>query len=269
MHDHLATILQTKKTAVATLKEQLAQSPHSDLTKIFHGEIKNPNKKNIYQALAYGSTVKVIAEIKRRSPARGDFSPITDPLVLAREYIVGGASAISVLTDSTAFGGSLDDLATIAHATETINLPLLRKDFLIDPIQIAESILYGADMILLIVAALGDQLPSMLAAARQLNIPALVEVYQAEEIQQAIDAGAEIIGVNNRNLKTFATDTQSAFRLAEHLPQSAIKIAASGIFTPELAKQYHQAGYAAVLVGEALVKAKSPSKWIAACNQNI
>jgi len=265
MQDRLATIIQTKQHEVAALRQKLAQLPGSDLAKIMRGEIKFLPKKNVQQALAYANYVKVIAEIKRRSPARGDFAAITDPLALAKEYITGGAAAISILTDEIAFGGTLDDLQLISSAPETTATPILRKDFLIDPIQIAESILYGADMVLLIVAALGDQLPAMVKAAREFNIPALVEVYKRDEIQQAVDAGAEIIGVNNRNLKTFETNTQTAFELAQHLPKSAIKIAASGIFEIELAKQYHQAGYAAVLVGEALVKSQKPAEWIAAC----
>jgi indole-3-glycerol phosphate synthase len=267
MNDKLEAIIQTKKTEVAVLKQKLAGSQGCDLEKILQGELKFVPKKNVHQVLAYGNHIKVIAEIKRRSPARGDFSDIKNPLELAKQYMAGGASAISVLTDSGAFGGSLKDLEAIAQAAETANTPILRKDFLIDPVQIAESIVYGADMILLIVAALGDQLPVMLKAARALNMPALVEVYKQDEIQQAIDAGAEIIGVNNRNLKTFETDTESAFRLAEYLPKSTIKIAASGIFETTLVKQYHEAGYAAVLVGEALVRSENPAEWIAACKK--
>src|SRR5690606_15571281 len=162
--------------------------------------------------------------------------------------------AISVLTDEVAFGGRAEDLTRIAQSVDTVKTPILRKDFLIDPIQIAESILIGADIILLIVAILGDQLSLMLKKAREFNIHSLVEVYKQDEIQQAVDAGAEIIGVNNRNLSTFVTDTRSAFELAPHLPKSATKIAASGIFETSLAKEYHRAGYSAVLVGEGLVK---------------
>lgn len=265
MHNQLEKILQAKQVEVAYLKEKMAQEPNSTLAKLVRGEITHSPKKDVYAALAYGHHIKVIAEIKRRSPARGDFAPIADPTALAKQYIAGGAAAISVLTDSTAFAGSLEDLNHIAQSIETKNIPLLRKDFLIDPIQIAESILYGADLVLLIVAALGDQLSMMLNAARAFNIPALVEIYKQDEIQIAMDAGAEFIGVNNRNLKTFEIDTQSAFRLAEHLPKSAIKIAASGIFETALAKQYHEAGYAAVLVGEALVKSEDPAKWIREC----
>ncbi len=267
MNNKLALILQTKNVEVAALKQKLTQSPNSYLAKIFRGDMQCSPKKNVHQALSDGNHIKVIAEIKRRSPARGHFAEIKNPLELAKQYIMGGASAISVLTDQAAFGGSLRDLETIAQADETLNIPLLRKDFLIDPVQIAESILYGADMILLIVAALGDQLPVMLKAARAFNIPALVEVYKQDEIQQAIDAGAQMIVVNNRNLKTFETQTDTAFRLAEYLPKSAIKIAASGIFETALAQQYHQAGYAAVLVGEALVKSENAADWIAGCRR--
>jgi len=268
MHNRLTTILDAKQHDVAKLHAHIAQAPTSELAQVFHGNTIFPRKnKNVLHALQYAEHVKVIAEIKRRSPSKGELAQIADPLTLAQQYILGGASAISVLTESTGFGGSLEDLKKISAAPETQNTPILRKDFLIDPIQIAESILYGADMILLIVAVLEKQLPGMLQKARELNIPALVEVHTREEIQQAIDAGAEIIGVNNRNLKTFDIDTQCAFELAEYLPKNAIKIAESGIFECELAREYHQAGYAAVLVGEALVKSVDPKKWLEDCKK--
>lgn len=266
MHNKLTTILQAKQHEVAMLQEKIAQSPNGDLAKIFHGEMVSAHaKKNVLEALAYTSFIKVIAEIKRRSPSKGTLAEISDPLSLVKEYVAGGASAISVLTEKTGFGGKLDDLKMVSVALENTSVPVLRKDFLIDPLQIAESILQGADMILLIVAVLGDQLSPMLKKSRELNIPALVEAHTKEEVQQAVDVGADIIGVNNRNLKTFEINTQCAFDLSEYLPKNTIKIAESGIFTPDLAKKYHQAGYAAVLVGEALVKSMHPANWIAAC----
>lgn len=268
MHNTLEIILAAKKKEVAQLAEKISQAPNSDIAKLMRGEITHAPKKNIQKILAYEDGIKVIAEIKRKSPAKGDFAPIADPCALAQAYIAGGASAISVLTDNFAFGGSVHDLEKLAQAAETKNIPLLRKDFLIDPLQIAESIVYGADMVLLIVAALGNTLDQMLQKTRKLHIAAVVEVYQYDEIQMVTDAGAEIILVNNRNLKTFETNTDTAFQLATHLPKNAIKIAASGIATPALAKAYFQAGYAAVLVGETLVTAQDPSAWIRACRDN-
>jgi indole-3-glycerol phosphate synthase len=262
----LEIILDAKKKEVALLKAEVLRSPQSALAKLMEADVHTP-QKNVRQILSYASVVHVIAEIKRKSPAGGEFASITDPLALAQQYIAGGACAISVLTDHLFFGGSLQDLEKIAHAADTKNTLILRKDFLIDPIQLYESILYGADMVLLIVAALGDQLPAMLQKTKALNLAALVEVYRQDEIQKAVDAGAEIILVNNRNLKTFETNTETAFQLAPYLPKNTINIAASGIMEMDLAKQYHRAGYAAVLVGEALVRSDNPAEWIVACRQ--
>lgn len=267
MHSTLETILAAKKKEVAVLLEKVSRAPQSPIAKLLQGEIVHTPKKEIKKILSYEEGIKVIAEIKRKSPAKGDFAPIADPCLLAQEYIAGGASAISILTDSFAFGGCLQDLEMLAEAPETKNIPLLRKDFLIDPIQIAESIVYGADMVLLIVAALGNNLGAMLQKTCALHMTAIVEIYCRDEIQIATDAGAEIILVNNRNLHTFDTNTDTAFQLAPYLPKNAIKIAASGIATPALAKDYFQAGYAAVLVGETLVTAQNPSAWIRACRE--
>ena len=159
----------------------------------------------------------LIAEIKRKSPSKGVLAVIDDPVALARSYYNGGASALSILTDEKGFGGRLDDLHRISQAIPEI--PLLRKDFLIEPAQIAESVRYGASAVLLIVAVLGDQLSEMLEEARRMRVDALVEVHNENELRTALNAGAEIIGINNRDLKTFSID----LTVSEHLRKADSK----------------------------------------------
>lgn len=197
--------------------------------------------------------LSVIAEIKRRSPSKGVIGKIEDPVRLAQTYLKGGASALSVLTEESAFGGSLHDLARVARAFE--QTPVLRKDFILDPIQLQQAVLAGASAVLLIVAVLGRRTAFFLEEARKLGLEALVEVHNEEELQIALEAGAEIIGVNNRNLSTFAIDLSIAERLAPLIPDSLVKVAESGILTAADRERMQRAGYDAVLIGEALVKA--------------
>ncbi|MES2122207.1 MAG: indole-3-glycerol phosphate synthase TrpC [Chlamydiota bacterium] len=195
----------------------------------------------------------VIAEIKRRSPAKGDLAPIADPVLLASRYAAAGASAFSVLTDGQDFGGSLEDLRQIARAFPEI--PILRKDFIVDVKQIRETVRAGASAVLLIAAVLGEKLPEMIAAAISCGLDPLVEVHNREELEIALVSGAEIIGVNNRNLATFQIDLAVAEALIAHIPSSLIRIAESGVRTAKDAQRMRQAGYDAILVGEALVTA--------------
>jgi len=264
MHDKLVPILEKKQLEVGFLYE-VAKNPDSEIAQIMRLEKKLHPRKNFFHALERAGFIKVIAEVKRRSPSKGLLDEITDPLYLVRQYINGGASAISILTDSYGFGGNVEDLENIANAYARTSIPFLRKDFLIDPIQIGEAMIHGADAILLIVAVLGDQLNMMLEKAQELGIDALVEVHTPQEAEQAVAAGAKIIGVNNRDLRSFQVDTKRAFEILKYLPESVIKIAESGITEPSLAKEYYDAGYAAVLVGEALVKSTTPAEWIKSC----
>lgn len=199
----------------------------------------------------------VIAEIKRRSPARGNLRPDLDPATLARLYESSGASALSVLTDERHFGGSDDDLRA---ARSAVSLPLLRKDFTVDSYQIYEARALGADAVLLIVRSLPDSLlREMLALAAELGMAALVEVHDEAELRRAFQIGAALIGVNNRNLDTLRVDTETSFRLRPLLPAGALAVSESGISTPELAGRLAQAGYDALLVGEALLTAADPA----------
>ena len=209
---------------------------------------------------AAGSSV--IAEVKRRSPSKGDLADITDPAALARQYAAGGAAAISVLTEQRRFGGSLDDLRAVRAAVDT---PLLRKDFIVTPYQLVEARAAGADLALLIVAALtDDQLRALYDEARGLGLTVLVEVHDEAETERAVALGAELIGVNARNLKTLAVDGDTFGRLAPLIPDDRVKVAESGIFGRDDVLRFVSQGARAVLVGEALVKDGDPEQAVRA-----
>jgi indole-3-glycerol phosphate synthase len=209
---------------------------------------------------AAGSSV--IAEVKRRSPSKGDLADITDPAALARQYAAGGAAAISVLTEQRRFGGSLDDLRAVRAAVDT---PLLRKDFIVTPYQLVEARAAGADLALLIVAALtDDQLKALYDEARGLGLTVLVEVHDEAETERAVALGAELIGVNARNLKTLAVDGDTFGRLAPLIPDDRVKVAESGIFGRDDVLRFVSQGARAVLVGEALVKDGDPEQAVRA-----
>jgi indole-3-glycerol phosphate synthase len=207
-----------------------------------------------YDALAVlsaGDGVKVIAEVKRSSPSKGALAMIADPAGLASDYAAGGASVISVLTEQRRFGGSLQDLAEVRAA---VDIPVLRKDFVISSYQLWEARAYGADMILLIVAALDQPtLVGLRERAESLGMTALVEVHDEAETERAVEAGARIIGVNARNLKTLEVDRGTFARLAPRIPAGIVKVAESGVRGPHDVLEYAQAGASAVLVGESLV----------------
>jgi len=197
---------------------------------------------------------QLIAEVKKRSPSKGILCPDFDPLRLARTYAENGAAAISVLTDEQYFGGSLDYLRQIADLN--LGLPLLRKDFIFDRYQLLEARLAGASAVLLIVAMLSaEQLSGLLAATHELNMDALVETHTAEEVAQALQAGARVIGVNNRNLHNFTVNLDTSLRLRATIPARVIMVAESGIHTSEDVARLAAAGVDAMLIGEGLVAA--------------
>lgn len=200
--------------------------------------------------------LSVIAEVKRASPSKGALADIDDPARLASEYAAGGATAISVLTEQRRFRGSLGDLVAVRAAVPT---PLLRKDFVVTDYQLWEGRAAGADLALLIVAALEQrELTSLLELGRQLGLTCLVETHTADEVRRALDAGAEVIGVNNRNLKTLEVDLSHFEELAELIGPQQIKVAESGIASIANAQQMRSAGADAVLVGELLVRHGDP-----------
>ncbi len=198
----------------------------------------------------------VIAEIKKASPSAGVISEQFDPAAIARGYEAGGAAALSVLTDKQFFQGSLEHLE---QARAAVDLPVLRKDFTLDRYHLLQAAVWGADAILLIVAALSDyDLTDLLAQARQLDLDALVEVHNEPELERALAAGADIIGVNNRNLKTLEVSLETSFQLAEQMPDDVLRVSESGIRTSADIQRLLAAGYQAFLVGESLMRQAEP-----------
>ncbi len=204
--------------------------------------------------------LSVIAEVKRRSPSKGVIDAGLDPVARAVAYVAGGADAVSVLTEPEFFDGSMEDLRRVRDA---VGVPVLRKDFTIEPSQIWEARAGGADAVLLIVAALTDgQLVELIDTAAAVGVDALVEVHTAAELERARAAGASIIGVNNRDLTTFRTDLAVAEALAPGLPEGVVTVAESGVSDTAGAGRMHRAGYDAILVGEALVRAPDPARLV-------
>jgi indole-3-glycerol phosphate synthase len=205
--------------------------------------------------------VSVIAEVKRASPSRGAMAAIDDPAALAGDYEAGGASVISVLTEQRRFGGSLDDLTAVRRA---VQVPLLRKDFVVSSYQLWEARAYGADMVLLIVAALEQSaLVSLVERALSIGLLPLVEIHADEELERAVDAGATVIGVNARNLATLEVDRSIFTQVAPRIPEGIVKIAESGVRGPHDLLAYAASGADAVLVGESLVTEKDPRAAVA------
>jgi len=205
--------------------------------------------------------VKIIAEVKRSSPSKGALAAIADPAGLATDYAAGGASVISVLTEKRRFGGSLDDLDSVRLAVDT---PLLRKDFMVSSYQLWESRAHGADVVLLIVAALEQEaLVSLRERAESLGMTALVEVHDESEVERALDAGAGVIGVNARNLRTLEVDRSTFAQLAPRIPDGVVRVAESGVRGPHDVLEYARHGANAVLVGESLVTGGDPRTAVA------
>ncbi len=219
-----------------------------------------PKPRDAYNLLRT-SGVHVIAEVKRSSPSKGRLADIPDPADLAKEYAAGGARVISVLTEQRWFGGSLDDLDAVRAA---VDVPVLRKDFVVSTYQVHEARAHGADMVLLIVAALDQNtLVGLLERVESLGMTALVEVHTEEEADRALSAGARVIGVNARNLATLEVDRSVFERIAPGLPNKVVKIAESGVRGPHDLIRYAASGADAVLVGEGLVTQKSPRDAVA------
>ena len=241
----LDEIIASTRRRIAELKEREARDRRSPRT-----------------ARGFGSVLGkpglgVIGEVKRRSPSRGVLAAGLDAVEQARIYQHAGAAAVSVLTEPDHFGGSNEDLTMVSEA---VDIPVLRKDFTLDPSQVWEAARIGADAVLLIVAILDDrQLSELLDAAARAGLAALVEVHNDREARRAMAAGARIVGVNNRDLRDFNVDLATSVRLAPLLSDVEVRIAESGIHTPAQAARMAEAGYDAVLVGEALVLASSPA----------
>jgi len=218
--------------------------------------------RSALEAVAVSGDIAVISEIKRRSPSKGELAPSLDPVALARQYEAGGAACLSVLTDVDFFGGSVDDLVA---ARSACSLPVLRKDFTVSARDVCDARIMGADCVLLIAAALDQpELDSFLKLAHAIGFDALVEIHDEAELERAVAAGAGLIGVNQRDLVTFAVDTERAVRMAPQMPEGVIRVAESGITGAGDAAVLAAAGYHAVLVGEHLVTSGDPEAGVAA-----
>ena len=255
----LDQIVEDKKALVARCK---AAIPEASLRDEAFAIAKTREKRPFFKSLAtpgpYGANV--IAEIKRASPSKGDIKLDLDPAFLAKAYEEGGAAAISVLTDTPYFKGSLEDLK-IARKHST--LPILRKEFIISPYQLYEAVLAGADAVLLIVRILSkSELNEYLSLCEELCLDTLVEIYAEDELEIAAASGAKLIGINNRNLATFDTDTKNAIGLGGRLAPGQIPVAASGILGPEDIQRAKAAGVFNFLIGESLVRAQDPAGFL-------
>jgi indole-3-glycerol phosphate synthase len=200
--------------------------------------------------------VSLVAEFKRRSPGAGDILPEAEVAEVVSAYERGGAAALSILTDEASFGGTLDDLRAAREASE---LPILRKDFIVDPYQLVEAAVYGADAVLLIVAALhDDDLAELHARSRALDLDCLVEVHDEPDLERALDLGADVIGLNNRNLADLRIDTETTPQLMPDVPAGKTVVAESGYETPKQVRDLDRIGVDAVLIGETLMRAADP-----------
>lgn len=248
----LDEIIEAKRVALAHSKAAFSQAELEEQSK------KTPFPLNLSGAL-WGDRVRVIAECKKASPSKGLLSPSYDPVAMALGYAENGAAAISVLTETDYFQGNLEHLKAVKAAVGPLSVPVLRKDFLFDPYQLYEARVNGADAALLIVAVLEEmQLREMLAAAQSIWLQVLVEVHNEYELEMALRCGAEIIGINHRNLKTFEVDTSLSLKLRPMIPEGRLIVAESGISSVQDVLPLKQAGINAILVGEALVTATDP-----------
>jgi indole-3-glycerol phosphate synthase len=240
----------------------IAESDHRSIEDLIAEATAMPPTRGFGRALRNQSTLAVIGEIKRRSPSKGDLFADLDPAVVAKAYEAGGASCLSVLTDAPHFGGSVDDLQAARNAC---SLPVLRKDFTVSERDVLDARIMGADCVLLIAAALDDrELADFFALAKELGLDALVEIHDEAELERAMVVGADLVGVNQRDLVTFEVDTERAVRMASRMPDDVVRVAESGVRGPADAAELAAAGYHAVLVGESLVTSGEPAKAVAA-----
>lgn len=240
----LDRIVETKRAEVAEIAPRRAD---------FRARAADaPPPRGFAAALRRDGEVRLLAEVKRRSPSAGEIRPGADPAEVARAYADGGAAALSVLTDRDYFGGSLDALRAVRAA---VPLPVLRKDFVVDPLQLWEARAAGADAVLLILRILSDaQLAELGGLAAELGMDALVEAHDAAELDRALAAGFALVGINNRDLATFTTDLDLSVRLAPRVPAGVTYVAESGIRTADDVDRLGAAGVDAILVGESLMR---------------
>jgi indole-3-glycerol phosphate synthase len=241
---YLRPILESTRARIAELTQRVSAD-------VLEQRVAAADPPRGFASALAGEEVAVIAEIKRASPAAGPLNPDLNAARLAKAYAEGGAAAISVLTEPDHFQGSLEDL----EAGRAAGLPVLRKDFVLDELQVLESRAVGADAVLLIVKAVGDELSGLVAVTETLGMDPLVEVHDAAELERAVDAGATLIGVNHRDLDTFEVDPDRTAKLAGLVPSGSVLVALSGVSDRAGVEALAEAGVDAVLVGESLVRA--------------
>jgi indole-3-glycerol phosphate synthase len=254
MASHLERIL------IGVREELQSRKAAASFAEVCERAGRNVRRRDIRKGLKEGPGV--IAEIKRASPSKGWIRRDLDAAETARAYAGAGACAVSVLTEVRFFGGSLADLSSASEAC--VDVPALRKDFILDEYMIAESRAHGADLVLLIVAVLGKETGRMIRAAAEFGLEALVEVHDEEEMEIASGAGASIVGINNRNLSTLRVDPETSRRLLPLAPVNAVKVVESGISSPDEVRRFHAMGADAFLVGEALVRSGDPGEYLKA-----
>jgi len=248
MHAKLAGILEQTRKTLPDLRSRIRELEREAQAR--------PAAPSFTSALRGGPAVRLIAEVKRRSPSRGEIRGDLDPVGLASDLVRGGASAISVLTEGPHFGGSVDDLRAVVAA---VSVPVLRKDFILDEAQVLEARAAGSSALLLIARVLGDErLKALIAEARGLGLDALVEAHTAEEVERALAAGAVVIGINSRDLDSFTVEVEGAWALLARVPVECVAVAESGMASPEDVAAAAQAGADAVLIGTALSSAPDP-----------
>lgn len=250
MKDILSEIIANKRLEIDAQKQAIA------CTQLKEGIDELPPTRSMRQALAASAT-GIIAEFKRRSPSKGWIRQDARPEEIIPSYTSGGATALSILTDERFFGGTLRDLRTARPLT---NLPILRKDFIIDPYQLYQARIVGADAVLLIAAALTqDECQALAGKAHELGLEVLLEIHHTAELPYLTDA-IDMIGINNRNLGTFHTDIENSFRLATELPQAMVRVSESGISDPVTVQRLRQSGFRGFLIGETFMRTPQPGE---------
>jgi len=245
-----------------TLAEAIRRCPEDALRAKVEAEVPRRVPNAFVRALTAGAPPRLIAEIKRASPSAGPLRPDLDPAEVARAYAAAGASAVSVLTEPSFFGGSLEDLRAVRGA---VTLPVLRKDFILHRYQLLEAVAAGADAALLIVAMLSeDELRALHAHAMELHLDCLVEVHNEAELDVALRLGLDVVGINNRDLDTMRTDIETTLRLLPRVPEGVAVVSESGIRTRADIQRLAAAGVHAVLVGETLMRSPDPGAAAAA-----
>lgn len=234
---------------------------------IKHAEIVQINAEDIFKRIENNSRLtkkflpdrfNIIAEIKRSSPSKGSLAEIKDPVALAKQYAAGGVQAISVLTEEKYFNGSLTDLNQVADNLINSNIAVLRKDFIIDELQIYQAAAYGADAVLLITSMVKGQLEHLINIAKEVGLTPFVETHSLDEIKLAEDAGAKVLGINNRNLHTLEVDPEHSLRMIDQVSKGIKVVAESGIHSLDQLKAIKKSGFSAALIGELLVKSDNP-----------